>query len=148
MKTCTRCGEHKPPEGFQIRNASKDGLTASCKECLKTYDRMRANLPHRVKARMDYQKTTSGMKASSKAKRDFALRNPHKRTAHIKVGNALRSGRLSRPDYCESCKQQCRPEAHHCDYGKPLEVQWLCKACHVKWHKYHKPIIPIPTLTK
>jgi len=142
MKSCTRCGEIKDSFDFQIRNASKDGLTASCKDCLKKYDRMRANLPHRVQARIDYQKTTAGMKASNKAKKDFILRNPHKRIAHIKVGNAIRSGRLVRPESCEICSKNCRPEAHHCDYGKPLDVQWLCKTCHADWHKANKPIIP------
>ena len=60
--------------------------------------------------------------------------------AHNSVSNALRDGRMSRPDCCSSCGCSCRPEAHHCDYTKPLEVMWLCKSCHVAWHLINKPL--------
>ena len=67
-KKCSRCGEVKDVSLFQVRRASNDGLTAACKACLSEYDKTRANLKHRVEARAAYQKTESGIAASSKAK--------------------------------------------------------------------------------
>ena len=50
--------------------------------------------------------------------------------------------KLTRPPRCECCGSECKPQAHHCDYGKPTDVMWLCKSCHVEWHKHNKPIYP------
>ncbi len=57
-------------------------------------------------------------------------------------GNFLRDGKLIRPSQCECCGSECKPQAHHCDYSKPTDVMWLCKSCHVEWHKHNKPIYP------
>lgn len=35
---------------------------------------------------------------------------------------------------CEVCSE-VKTQAHHDDYSKPLEVRWLCKICHQKFHK-------------
>jgi hypothetical protein len=57
-----------------------------------------------------------------------------KEKARDKIQKALRKGTLVRPSYCEDCKQELFVEAHHEDYSKPLDVQWLCKECHWKRH--------------
>lgn len=61
---------------------------------------------------------------------------------------ALSKGVISRPDECQDCG--CQPgkrvngasmlEMHHDDYNKPLDVRWLCKACHFSWHKENEPV--------
>src|SRR5437899_10932455 len=56
--------------------------------------------------------------------------NRIKHRAHSAVWNALRSGKLLRPLSCSSCGTQCKPQGHHPDYSKPLEVIWLCRPCH------------------
>jgi len=50
------------------------------------------------------------------------------------VTNALSSGKLKRPSTCSSCGGKCKPHAHHDDYSKPLDVDWLCRHCHRKLH--------------
>lgn len=35
---------------------------------------------------------------------------------------------------CVKCGNE-KSEAHHEDYSKPLEVTWLCRACHLEHHK-------------
>lgn len=57
-----------------------------------------------------------------------------KNKARKKVKSALMKGTLSRPSVCEDCKNERFTEAHHEDYSKPLDVNWLCKECHWKRH--------------
>lgn len=132
MKECSRCGVEKDFNLFQKRKASKDGYTASCKKCLSEYDKSRANLPHRVKARSDYQKTENGKSKCYAAKKKWQLMNSKKRSVHVKTGNAIRDGVLSK-GVCEVCGST-EVHAHHDDYDKPLRVRWLCSKHHTEWH--------------
>ena len=59
---------------------------------------------------------------------------PEKIEAKYAVRNALRNNKISKPDKCSLCYLKCKPEAHHTDYSKKLEVVWLCRACHQKTH--------------
>jgi ribosomal protein S27AE len=55
------------------------------------------------------------------------------RRAKSAVQHAIRTGRLTRPDTCEQCSGSGPIEAAHADYGRPLEVRWLCQKCHRRW---------------
>lgn len=51
---------------------------------------------------------------------------------------AVHRGDLVRPDACQDCgRTNTRIMGHHPDYAKPLDVEWLCSACHRSRH--HKP---------
>lgn len=67
-----------------------------------------------------------------RARAAWLARNPHKRVAQIAFSNAVRDGKLKRPSVCEDCGAGGRIEGHHDDYGRPLDVRWLCTACHGK----------------
>ena len=71
---------------------------------------------------------------NNKRSRKYRERNPLKAKARSLVRTALRNGSLIRPDKCLNCSKECIPEAHHYDYSKPLEVEWLCKQCHENTH--------------
>ena len=72
----------------------------------------------------------------------------HDEEASYKVGLALKSGLLIRPNNCSKCGIKNKKtrngksyiQAHHCDYNKPLVVTWLCKSCHHHWHEHNKAI--------
>lgn len=51
-----------------------------------------------------------------------------KRKANNKVNNEIKSGRLIKQPY-EVCRD-INTEAHHKDYTKPLEINWLCVKHH------------------
>lgn len=62
---------------------------------------------------------------------------------------AISRGVLTRPDRCEECGHEPTPlrngktvgvHAHHTDYNQPLQVLWLCRACHRDWHRQHTAI--------
>lgn len=53
---------------------------------------------------------------------------------HRAVGKALKSGALRREPTCSRCGQASQTIAHHPDYSRPLDVVWLCTACHYRVH--------------
>jgi ribosomal protein S27AE len=123
MKTCTKCLQAKREYEFY-------GTAASCKECTKkrvsahraanhdrvcAYDRARSQRPERKLKSAAYQR---GMKE----------RSPEKKRARTAVSNAVRDGRLKRQP-CVHCGS-LRVQAHHHDYSKPLDVEWVCFKCH------------------
>ena len=135
MKICTRCNTEKDISLFQIRKASNDGYTSSCKSCLKKYDDSRLRDPSRMKARRDYQKTEKGKLTHNKAAKKWVETNIVKRSTHIITGNAIRSGKLEKKP-CERCGET-KVNAHHNDYAHPLKVVWLCDLHHSEWHRLH-----------
>lgn len=50
--------------------------------------------------------------------------------ARKQVKNALRSGEIVKPTVCEACGSSGHLDAHHPDYDHPLDVEFLCLACH------------------
>lgn len=56
---------------------------------------------------------------------------PAQHEAYRVLHLALDAGVLSRADRCQRCgASDVRIHGHHSDYGKPLDVQWLCAPCH------------------
>ncbi len=133
-KSCSCCGAEKPLNMFQVRKASKDGYTASCKQCLKERDRIRDQTPERKALKEAYAKGKGKDKAYA-AKKRYIEKNPKKRAAHVLVGNAIRDGKIVKQP-CEVCGDAI-VHAHHCDYDKPLDIVWLCPKHHEEWHEKH-----------
>ena len=65
--------------------------------------------------------------------------------AKNKVTNALKSGKLEKAP-CAVCGSE-KVEAHHEDYGRPIDVIWLCKSHHKIRHSqgFHKLIEMVKT---
>ena len=66
----------------------------------------------------------------AKYKKSRAIKDKIKIAAGEKVRRAILKGELI-PQACEICSNLESIEAHHWDYSKPLEVQWLCKEHHI-----------------
>jgi len=124
LKTCRVCNEEKNKTEFYVGHAR-------CKKCycekvkkyrnnnlekIREYDRKRGN------------RQPSGYMA------EYRKSNPEKYKAHNMVNNAVRDGRMSKPNHCEGCGDICNPHGHHEDYSKPLDVVWLCVSCHRTVH--------------
>ena len=84
------------------------------------------------KANRKYRQTEAGKEVRRKGAKEYQRLYPEKHAAHSVVRRALISGKLVRPDHCEFCFKECKPESHHEDYSKPLEIDWLCIECHSK----------------
>lgn len=155
MKVCRECKIEKPLFDFYKHSRMADGHLNKCIECVKTrvdkhreanlekireYDKKRGNQPHRVEAREKYAKTEAGQQARKRANVEQKKRYPMRYAARKMTGNAVRDGKLIKSTNCSICNSAERIEGHHDDYTKPLEVRWLCKSCHTKWHQHNNPI--------
>jgi hypothetical protein len=154
-KVCKTCGETRQLSEFPRHRNMADGHLSKCKQCVNSYVRIRRQQnpdasreymakyrarEHAKQARRAYQSRPEVLKAECLLKAAWAARNRVKRLAHQSVTRAVRAGRLIRLA-CEVCGN-IKAQAHHDDYGKPLEVRWLCTAHHAEWHKENDPVVP------
>ena len=143
MKTCFKCGISKEADAFYPHPAMSSGTLNKCKDCTKSdaaerYLLVRLNpvwlAKERARCRAKqerYRKAGLAKPTSPATRSKWAETNKHKIMAQRKVQQARRSGKLFQPDKCSNCgKTGCGLEAHHPDYMRPLNVQWLCTTCH------------------
>jgi DnaJ-class molecular chaperone len=77
-----------------------------------------------------------------RAKRNADARaNPRKKDltteqerARARLRYAVWTGKVVKPTRCDDCGATGQINGHHHDYSKPLDVQWLCAACHGRAH--------------
>jgi hypothetical protein len=147
--TCKRCGETKGAGEFYRHPKAASGRDSTCKECRKAcvrenraakadyyqaYDRKRYRDDPRRKAHcQSMAKTEAGVQAKLRWEERSRREEPEKFAARNAVSNALRDGKIARRP-CYFCGSEERLEAHHHDYSHPLDVVWLCSACHGKLH--------------
>lgn len=139
-KVCFKCGEMKAIDDFYRHPGMSDGRLNKCKECTRAdvrNNRLRRRAYYNEYDRRRFQDNPKRRAETIERSLSYKDRSPQKYRAHYAVSNAVRDGRLHKPDICERC--QCPPairlEAHHHDYNKPLDVAWLCTDCHSEAHQ-------------
>ena len=134
IKKCYSCGENKPLEDLKKDKRCSNGRISLCKKC--------HNLSSREFAKNHRDKETERLLNWRKKNREHvnaqALRYQQteigkiRKSAHDKVYRAIRTGKLNKQP-CEICGENAH--AHHEDYAKPLEVNWLCRSHHAERHQ-------------
>lgn len=135
MKTCYRCHKKKPLTEFYVCKQMSDVHFGKCKECYRI-----DVVTNRVK-KLEYYRAYDHKRKNDPARREQRRRNsrrttrlfPTKRNAHHIVWKAIRAKTLFKKP-CEVCGNP-NVDAHHDDYGKPLEVRWLCVRHHHAAHR-------------
>lgn len=161
MKRCSKCKESKELSEFSRDRTKSDGYYSSCKICLhkvnQAYrDKSKAKIalknkqyslahPERIRkaSREWYQRNRDLAKERRKyipevAKRNNQeryLMNPEKIKARVAVYHAVKKGKLIKPSNCSNCTLSTKLQAHHPDYEKRLDVEWLCGNCHGLRHR-------------
>lgn len=125
-KVCRRCGETKPLSAYTRDKNTRDGHHSRCRVCHaagKRETRARHPETYREISRRQY---ANGHRSKGSA--------PIQHRAHVAVWRALKAGKLTRPPACTRCEAIGSVQAHHEDYTKPFDVQWVCSRCHGAIH--------------
>lgn len=128
---CTTCGSKEDlmpnPYSWNKRNPEKHIGYRMCNPC------------NTARQRKYYGTEVGQANIYGVAKRQYIKNRKHV-LARVAVREALNSGKLTKPLYCESCKQDKPVDGHHPDYDFPLQVLWLCRQCHAKLHRELKSV--------
>lgn len=131
MKKCFKCEETKPLSEFYKHAGMADGYLNKCKECARRD--VRKNRAEKIEYYREYERKR-GNHSRPGYDKEYREANPEKHRAQNAVNNAVRDGRLSKPDRCSLCGSQTKVNGHHPDYSKPLDVVWVCTQCHYDLH--------------
>lgn len=116
---CSICHEERGSE-FPRDKRIKSGRRSICKICVSAYNKgYKATVPPAV----------------VRSTKKYRARYPEKKLASGRLNDAIRYGKIIKPNVCSRCGKGGDLDAHHADYSKPLEVEWLCRSCHVEEHK-------------
>jgi hypothetical protein len=139
---CSKCEGFFDRSNFYADKRTPVGIKAECRKChYKTKWRTRDVEKHREASKASARRARERDPDKVKAKVREASRlrrlkpKTEKDVARSKFHVALRSGRILKPELCEGCGERKRLTGHHEDYSKPLDVRWLCYACHGKEHR-------------
>ena len=147
QKHCRICGLIKNLSDFYTHPKMPDGHLNQCKDCRIQYAARYSKTPKgKVVERRRNQKRKVYLYAMDKK---MKKKWRHKYLARSKVTAALRCGRLKKAA-CQLCGNQNlkQIDAHHVDYGKPLDVVWLCRRgtegnCHNRAHSENLKLNPL-----
>ncbi len=133
---CPSCKKWKLDNRFFKDKRSSNGRTSRCKLChtrtaLGTCDKIN-------KRRINREYARRARKADPEKFRARGRENSKKRVkengpaykAYKALHSELKKGNIEKPLRCEECNKKHKLTAHHDDYNKPLEVEWLCYECH------------------
>jgi len=132
-KTCFKCNEEKPLDEFYCHSGMTDGHLNKCKECTKRDVAENREKNHARICEYDRQRARTSKRKENNihSQRKRRRAHPEKQRAYNAVRRAIDKGKLTRTSVCEICgASECKIEAHHSDYSRPLDVQWLCFRCH------------------
>lgn len=137
VKRCSGCTEEKPLADFPRSANNADGVMGWCLACNRAKHVPRPYVPRTPEQEAAHQRHNATYRErhpGDRARRakQWRAEHPKATAAHDAVARALRNGTLVKPETCQRCPKKGRLEAHHEDYEKPLEVEWLCRRCHKK----------------
>ncbi len=140
MKTCFKCKQLLPITDFYQHDAMTSGTLGKCKECTKrdVRDNYRRNRDHYRKYEQARFKDPARKLNLARYMKRMRELHPEKYKARVMLNNAVRDGRIT-PGPCEMCGETRGVQAHHDDYFKPLDVNWLCFKCH-RTHKHGQEV--------
>jgi hypothetical protein len=135
-RLCAWCSVEKPANQFSARG----------RQCSGCYTARQRDSYARYREKMRTDPAAAALRAA-RSKR-WNANNKEKVRAQRSAKKALRKGKLVRPETCERCGVHCKPQMHHVDYSRRLDVRWLCGPCHRTAHgivhRIVSDVVPVP----
>jgi hypothetical protein len=130
MKECFKCLNVLPLSEFYRHKYMADGHLNKCKSCTKQDVKKHYNETRPARSEYERKRFADPKRKANliRYQRNSRKRNPEKNTARRLLNRAVATGKLFRMP-CKHCGE-VKTEAHHTDYSKPLDVEWLCFKCH------------------
>lgn len=136
QKQCFKCLCMKPLYQFYRHPAMADGHLGKCKDCTKVD--VRANRAARTDQYRAYYhdraRTPKGRAQQASNRKAMRAKYPDKYRTRNKFSRALQDGRITPWPVCAVPECDQKPEGHHPDYSRPLDVVWLCRTHHIAAH--------------
>jgi hypothetical protein len=130
MRRCSCCRQFKPIEDFTIDRSKKSGLRYDCKDCANARQKRYRSTEAGKAIRRIHRNRFASTEAGKAVQKRCLQKYPEKKRARNIVTLAIKHGELTQQP-CQKCGAS-PAEAHHEDYSKPLEVEWLCKKHHAE----------------
>lgn len=158
QKWCPQCAQTLPLTAFNRCRGRRLGVAGWCKQCQgRSTAHWQGTRDGRLKKRLNQRKRRDGSERFRSRERNYRRqyyarnrqqslagtreerrRAPDKHLARRTAYYALRQGELTKPNNCQRCGRPATGrylQMHHADYGKPLDVTWLCSRCHGLEHR-------------
>ena len=134
MKYCNQCGNDKPLSEFNKNRSRVDGHADWCRACMagwrKVWKWNNIETYRKAKKRWHRNLSSATKDRHNEQRRQYKEANPGMAKAHRTLNQAVLSGEIVKPKYCEWCARNRKLDATHSNYSKPLDVEWLCRPCH------------------
>lgn len=146
LKRCFKCQCEKPTEEFYKHSRMSDGRLNKCKECtradvakhrldnlerIQAYDKSRGSsrnrrvlVPHEKREQIRREGRTS-----------WETSHPQRAKAQKILSSAVANKKVVPWPVCAMAECNRKPQAHHPDYSRPLDVVWLCPSHHTQAHR-------------
>ncbi len=142
QKHCRECDKILPLAEFYINKLPPHRSSSYCKPCMqarsRSYGTSERGRDIRAINRRNRPMTERERRRRQEKRNALRARYPDRDKARSAVAQEIKMGRISRQS-CEVCGED-NAQAHHHDYSKPLDVQWLCRICHLKEHGMYRTI--------
>lgn len=136
LKTCTKCGGTFPRTEFRREpRIKRDGRYPWCFTCDRQQKRKYRYANHDKVLAYEKQNRATERRRAKNAEYQRACKEkyPERFRARKLLNQAIKRGEIIRPP-CQKCGAP-KPHAHHHDYSKPYDVEWLCSTCHYAEHR-------------
>lgn len=138
-RCCRDCGEVKPLSEFSKDRRKPSGTGPYCIKCKSARCAVIRKRPYVMAKAALYARERYQSHKENRAKYDKGRPRPGKDQTKALARRILqehvKAGKIHKPSECQSCGLVCVTQGHHHDYEKPIDVEWLCPACHSMRHR-------------